>query len=38
LSKEAGVVDFVNPDLIGSGLSPLPPELAALGVTPSFSP
>lgn len=28
--KEAGVVHFVNPDLIASGLSPLRPELAAL--------
>ena len=30
LFKEAGVVHFVNPDLIASGLSPLRPELAAL--------
>jgi predicted ABC-type ATPase len=30
LSKEAGVVHFVNPDLIASGLSPLRPEFAAL--------
>src|SRR5690242_1654161 len=30
LMKEAGVVHFVNPDLIASGLSPLRPELAAL--------
>jgi predicted ABC-type ATPase len=30
LSKEAGIVHFVNPDLIASGLSPLRPELAAL--------
>ena len=30
LSKEAGVVHFVKPDLIASGLSPLRPELAAL--------
>jgi predicted ABC-type ATPase len=30
LSKETGVVHFVNPDLIASGLSPLRPELAAL--------
>jgi len=30
LSKEAGVIHFVNPDLIASGLSPLRPELAAL--------
>jgi predicted ABC-type ATPase len=30
LSKEMGVVRFVNPDLIASGLSPLRPELAAL--------
>lgn len=30
LSKEAGVVHFINPDLIASGLSPLRPELAAL--------
>jgi predicted ABC-type ATPase len=30
LSKEAGVVHFVNPDLIASGLSPLRPEIAAL--------
>jgi predicted ABC-type ATPase len=30
LSKEAGVVHFVNLDLIASGLSPLRPELAAL--------
>lgn len=29
LSKEVGVVYFVNPDLIASGLSPLRPELAA---------
>ena len=29
LAKEAGVVHFVNPDLIASGLSPLRPELAA---------
>jgi len=30
LVKETGVVRFVNPDLIASGLSPLRPELAAL--------
>ena len=30
LPKEAGVIHFVNPDLIASGLSPLRPELAAL--------
>lgn len=30
LTKEAGVVHFVNPDLIAGGLSPLRPELAAL--------
>ena len=30
LIKEAGVIHFVNPDLIASGLSPLRPELAAL--------
>ena len=30
LTKEAGVIHFVNPDLIASGLSPLRPELAAL--------
>ena len=30
LAQEAGVVHFVNPDLIASGLSPLQPELAAL--------
>ena len=30
LAKEAGVVRFVNPDLIAGGLSPLRPELAAL--------
>ena len=30
LSQEVGVVHFVNPDLIASGLSPLRPELAAL--------
>jgi predicted ABC-type ATPase len=30
LSREAGVVHFVNPDLIASGLSPLRPELATL--------
>ena len=30
LAKEAGVIHFVNPDLIASGLSPLRPELAAL--------
>lgn len=29
LTQEAGVVHFVNPDLIASGLSPLRPELAA---------
>lgn len=29
LAQEAGVVHFVNPDLIASGLSPLRPELAA---------
>jgi predicted ABC-type ATPase len=30
LDQEAGVVHFVNPDLIAGGLSPLRPELAAL--------
>src|SRR5687768_8186986 len=30
LAHEAGVVHFVNPDLIASGLSPLQPEVAAL--------
>ena len=30
LQKDAGVVNFVNADLIASGLSPLRPELAAL--------
>ena len=30
LPKEMGVVQFVNPDLIAGGLSPLRPELAAL--------
>lgn len=30
LAKEVGVVHFVNPDLIASGLSPLRPELAAI--------
>jgi predicted ABC-type ATPase len=30
LTKEAGVIHFVNPDLIAGGLSPLRPELAAL--------
>lgn len=30
LTKEVGVVHFVNPDLIASGLSPLRPELATL--------
>jgi len=30
LDNEAGIVHFVNPDLIASGLSPLRPELAAL--------
>ena len=30
LTQEVGVVHFVNPDLIASGLSPLRPELAAL--------
>jgi len=30
LDQEAGVVHFVNPDLIASGLSPLRPELAAI--------
>jgi predicted ABC-type ATPase len=29
LAKEAGVIHFVNPDLIATGLSPLRPELAA---------
>lgn len=29
LSQEAGVIHFINPDLIASGLSPLRPELAA---------
>src|SRR6266516_4179590 len=29
LPKEAGVIHFVNADLIASGLSPLRPELAA---------
>ena len=30
LAQEAGVVHFVNPDLIATGLSPLRPELAAI--------
>ena len=30
LAQEVGVVHFVNPDLIASGLSPLRPELATL--------
>lgn len=30
LLKDAGIVHFVNPDLIAGGLSPLRPELAAL--------
>src|SRR5438552_19211760 len=30
LPREAGIVHFVNADLIASGLSPLRPELAAL--------
>ena len=30
LPKDAGIVHFVNADLIASGLSPLRPELAAL--------
>lgn len=30
LSKDAGVIHFVNADLLASGLSPLRPELAAL--------
>ena len=30
LAQEAGIVHFVNPDLIASGLSPLRPELAAI--------
>jgi predicted ABC-type ATPase len=30
LTKEAGVIHFVNADLIASGLSPLRPELATL--------
>lgn len=30
LTKEVGVVHFVNPDLIAGGLSPLRPELATL--------
>ena len=36
LPKEAGVVHFVNADLIASGLSPLQPELAALPVANCF--
>lgn len=36
LSKEAGVVHFVNPDLIASGLSPLRPQLAALAASRLF--
>jgi predicted ABC-type ATPase len=30
LSKEVGILHFVNPDLIATGLSPLRPELAAV--------
>ncbi|PYK97330.1 MAG: Zeta toxin family protein, partial [Verrucomicrobia bacterium] len=30
LPREAGVIHFVNADLIASGLSPLRPELAAI--------
>lgn len=30
MAQEAGVVHFINPDLIAGGLSPLRPELAAL--------
>jgi predicted ABC-type ATPase len=30
LLKDAGIVHFVNPDLIAGGLSPLRPELAAI--------
>src|SRR6185436_20681303 len=30
LPKEAGIIHFVNADLIASGLSPLRPEMAAL--------
>jgi predicted ABC-type ATPase len=36
LSKEAGIVHFVNPDLIASGLSPLRPALAALAASRIF--
>ena len=36
LSKEVGVIHFVNPDLIASGLSPLRPELAAIAAARIF--
>jgi len=36
LPKDAGVVHFVNPDLIASGLSPLRPELAAAAAARLF--
>ena len=36
LPKDAGVVHFVNADLIAGGLSPLQPELAALAAAASF--
>jgi predicted ABC-type ATPase len=36
LLKDAGIVHFVNPDLIAGGLSPLRPELAALAAGSLF--
>lgn len=36
LPKEAGVVHFVNADLMAAGLSPLMPELAALNAGKLF--
>jgi predicted ABC-type ATPase len=35
-AQEAGVVHFVNPDLIASGLSPLRPELATIAAARIF--
>jgi len=36
LPKDAGVVHFVNADLLAAGLSPLKPELAALNAGKLF--
>ena len=37
LPREAGIVHFVNADLIAAGLSPLKPELAALAAPDACS-